>query len=361
MSVIENSQSVWSKYADEPVVISKNLSVNSLSNQIHTSLGDGVNELDILLANSAYGATPAGTALFGKYEVTPTVYDDGDATPLNTDQNGKLNVNANITSASAAEHNEDDPHTTGDTGVFNLSVRSDTPASTAGTDGDYAAFITDANGALYTNDVAANTSLDAIEADIDSLTKLEDAAHTTGDAGVQSLAVRKDSVSGQISSNVDTNGDYASMLQDENGAMYSTLVDSNGNKITENKPLPVQVVAGITSGNEVNDYQRSVAVASSGTATHTYTVTGSGVEGIFKLNQLMVTCIGPCEVVVEVGPTATLAEVMTLATTGSTPKDDRTFNAIEVATTGTGIVKLTITNLGNKSTDITTNIIGSEV
>jgi hypothetical protein len=45
--------------------------------------------------------------------------------------------------------NEDAAHTTGDQGIQVLTERLDTPASTAGTTGDYAGLVTGGNGALY--------------------------------------------------------------------------------------------------------------------------------------------------------------------------------------------------------------------
>jgi len=58
---------------------------------------DNTTIVDILTVNSAYGATPNGMPLLGKYEITPTVYDDGDAVPLSVDASGKLQVDAEIT------------------------------------------------------------------------------------------------------------------------------------------------------------------------------------------------------------------------------------------------------------------------
>ena len=58
---------------------------------------DNTTIVDILTVNSAYGATPNGMPLLGKYEVTPTTYDDGDAVPLLVDASGKLQVDAEIT------------------------------------------------------------------------------------------------------------------------------------------------------------------------------------------------------------------------------------------------------------------------
>lgn len=51
----------------------------------------------------------------------------------------------------ASEFKEDAAHTTGDYGTNVLSVRKDTAASTAGTDGDYATLTTDATGKLWVN------------------------------------------------------------------------------------------------------------------------------------------------------------------------------------------------------------------
>lgn len=90
---------------------------------------------------------------------------NGDYTPLLTDANGRLHVisafgsNQNIgtigtsvtpgTSAAHLGKAEDAAHTSGDTGVMILSVRSNTAAATSGTDGDYQPLITDTNGRLH--------------------------------------------------------------------------------------------------------------------------------------------------------------------------------------------------------------------
>ena len=58
---------------------------------------DNTTIIDVLTVDSAYGATPNGMPLLGKYEATPTTYDDGDAVPLAVDASGKLQVDAEIT------------------------------------------------------------------------------------------------------------------------------------------------------------------------------------------------------------------------------------------------------------------------
>jgi len=60
------------------------------ANRLFIGLGDGSQELSIAVVDSAYGATPTSLRVSGKYEATPTTYADGDATPLLTDENGKL-------------------------------------------------------------------------------------------------------------------------------------------------------------------------------------------------------------------------------------------------------------------------------
>jgi len=80
------------------------------------------------------------------------------------------------------QFNEDDPEQSPQTGPLCLSVRRDTAATSAGTTGDYATLNTDASGKLWVN--AAGTGAAG------EITKLEDAAHTSGDSGVMALGVQ---------------------------------------------------------------------------------------------------------------------------------------------------------------------------
>lgn len=66
---------------------------------------------------------------------------------------------------------------------------------------------------LDTTDIEIAT--EAAAADIASLKKLEDAVHASGDAGIQILAVRKDSVGSLVSAD----GDYSSLQVDSSGAL----------------------------------------------------------------------------------------------------------------------------------------------
>lgn len=87
-----------------------------------------------------------------------TVIDSGTVTTVSTVSSVSAVVAG--TGATNLGKAEDAAHTTGDTGVFALALRTDTPATSAGTTGDYAALNTDANGLLYvaTSDYTNPTS-----------------------------------------------------------------------------------------------------------------------------------------------------------------------------------------------------------
>lgn len=151
---------------------------------------------------------------------------------------------------------EDAAHTTGDTGVYVLAVRADTPAVSGGTDGDYSSLIVGSDGRLWTRAIlSANTGVDIGDVDVTSvipgtgatnLGKAEDAAHTSGDVGVMSLAVRKDSAAALAG----TDGDYIPLTTDADG--YLRVKDPNAGAGTPTNPAwditnlttPVNLAAG---------------------------------------------------------------------------------------------------------------------
>ena len=90
--------------------------------------------------------------------------DGTDSLDINAD--GSINV---VISGQSNVYAEDSAHTTGDDGNFSLAVRQDTKASTAGTDGDYAAFVQNNLGELYVVDEAGNVLLGTIDADTSSI------------------------------------------------------------------------------------------------------------------------------------------------------------------------------------------------
>lgn len=214
---------------------------------------------------------------------------DGDYAPLQVDSLGRLRVIADLDVANLSEKAEDAAHSSGDIGDFVLAVRQDTLASSTSADGDYAAFKVNAAGELYVVDSGANALLTTIDADtsaiavdiaaietelldqgttldsiltdtnalvvdlaaievelldqgttldtiagdttsidaaITALSKAEDSAHSSGDQGIQALAVRNDT----LGSLVDTDGDYAPLQVNSSGELYVTI----GNEIDVN-------------------------------------------------------------------------------------------------------------------------------
>lgn len=214
-----------------------------------------VNDVASHIDGSAYAAAADYLMSAG------AVDESGNWQPLNINAAGELLVNAAVTFT--AEHSEDSPASSGDSGIFTLLVRQDMLASSTSADGDYGAFKSNAKGELYVKDadvlaelvliqadtaaiaastasidtkstsIVSNTSATAASvASIDTksttiasntgttatntgsiaslltaLSKAEDAVHSSGDQGIQALAVRKDAQG----SNVSADGDYASL------------------------------------------------------------------------------------------------------------------------------------------------------
>jgi len=61
-----------------------------INGNLNISINDGTTKLDVLTQDSAYGTVSKGLAVFGKYESTPTTYSDGDAVPVALDENGRI-------------------------------------------------------------------------------------------------------------------------------------------------------------------------------------------------------------------------------------------------------------------------------
>lgn len=181
-------------------------------------------------------ALPAGTNAIGKLAANSGVdIGDVDVTTVGTVTPG--------TAATSLGKAEDAAHSSGDVGVFALGVRQDTAAQLAGTDGDYSPLITDANGRLHTiAAIAASQTLGTVTT-VSTVTnvatigtsvtpgtsaahlgKAEDAAHSSGDTGVMSLAVRRDA----DTSLVGTDGDYAPLQVNSAGSLKVAITAGAG-------------------------------------------------------------------------------------------------------------------------------------
>lgn len=99
---------------------------------------------------------------------------DGDYSPLQVNSAGELRVAATIDMA--GDYAEDSAHVSGDVGLYTLSVRQDTLASSTSASGDYQSFKTDALGRLWMNDThqtmahaavsVGNTATDLVGSDL---------------------------------------------------------------------------------------------------------------------------------------------------------------------------------------------------
>lgn len=191
---------------------------------------------------------------------------DGDYTPLSVDSSGALRVNAVVNVDADSDYAEDSAHSSGDIGGFILGIRMDdvdgaNSALLASTEGDYQGFFTNAKGEMHVRDndaVDLLTTIDAdtssiatdastiagdttsIDATLTALSKAEDAAHSSGDQGIMGLAVRNDT----LASLVDTDGDYAPLQVDADGALYTYIAGSD--------PLTVNDTADTAIANAVN-------------------------------------------------------------------------------------------------------------
>lgn len=398
-----SSQAIESLSSSQSVKISADVNANTAANPIFAQLADGTNSMSLVVIDSAYGATPTAAPIAGKYEATPTTFADGDATHLLTDENGRLQVDiASITIG--AEKAEDSAHTTADVGNFILGVRQDTLASSTSADGDYSAFKLNAAGALYVTDSTAGASIYAedsahttadqgqfilsvradtltagtgtdgdyaalltngsgelytkdtdVETAITNLTHDEDAAHTTGDKGVQILAVRNDT----LASLSDTDGDYSPLQVDANGAVYTSIANSSGAVNSASAPLFVSVVDAAVSNTEVLDYDTTASVAAGASDNHDYTVTATNT---LIVDFVWASSAQPLKVEVQSGPVASLTTKAVKFTAASNPEVEFKFNGkLEVPDTSTGTLRVIRENVGRQASDVYSTIAGNEV
>lgn len=117
-------------------------------------IGDGTDLLDILVDDAARAGGEKGILPLAvrKDTVGTLVSADGDWTPLQVDANGRLRVDAEVSVTTGSDKVEDSGHSSGDTGCYCLGVRQDTLATDTSADGDYQSMKMDALGALWIHD-----------------------------------------------------------------------------------------------------------------------------------------------------------------------------------------------------------------
>jgi len=138
---------------------------------------------------------------------------DSGGDELNINADGSLNVTI---SGQSNVYAEDSAHVSGDDGNFILALRQDTKASSAGTDGDYAALIQNSLGELYVVDEAGNALLGTIDADTSSIAlsataieagmQSEDTASAGGESLMMVGGYRQDADTSPVSADGDFHG-----------------------------------------------------------------------------------------------------------------------------------------------------------
>lgn len=205
-----------------------------------------------------------------------------DASAINSNTAGILadtgsidtNVASLLSELQSLTQAEDAAHVSGDAGVMSLAVRNDTPGSLVSADGDYAPLQVDASGNLR---VSGTVSI--------SGTFAEDSAHSSGDSGMQVLAVRKDA----NGSNVSADGDYASLIQWLEGSLK--VVDIRNGAVLQSQfgvtstaqAIPATALAGrktIIVSNTSNEkiYIGSATVTASGATQGMPLIKGDSLE-----------------------------------------------------------------------------------
>jgi len=293
------------------VKISKDLNANALNNPIYVEITDETNALDFVVINSAYGATPTALAIAGKYEANPTTYSDGDATPLLTDENGRLQI--------SLKSYKDDSAFTIETDTLN------------------------AIGFL-----ADETTPDSVN---------------EGDIGIPRMTLDRKILVRMTGSNdanrleITSSGSAKVDIAEQSLSAIKISKDSNPN--SETNPIYVYVVKHV-SGTEVSDYNTAVNVPGGSTSNHIRLVTSGKT---FLLTRIICSASGAGKWEVQVGPESSLVTKAVQFTTMANPNCIFEFDPpIEITEAGgSEQIRIIRKNREGQSQDVYSTIMGSEV
>lgn len=227
---------------------------------------------------------------------TVTVQDGGGSLTVD-DGGGSITVDGTVTATIAAGATtiakaEDSAHTTGDVGVMGLTVRSDTAAATAGTDGDYQAQISNARGATW---VAIEDGAGGQITSFGGGTQYtEDAAAAANPVGNALIVVRDDSRAGSVTS---ADGDNIALRGTNAGEVYVKHVDSipvtdNGGSLTVDGEVALD--AGTVTALETPDTS-----AVSGSVTSAATLFTQDMDGYESITVQVTSAGTSCTVAYE--------------------------------------------------------------
>lgn len=306
------------------------------ANRLFIGLGDGSQELSIAVVDSAYGATPSGLRVVGKYEATPTTYADGDATSLLTDENGKLITVSTVTipfsytddsaytpgtdkvGAMGAMADETTPDSVdeGDIGIPRMTLDRKLLTRIVGSD-DANRLEIDAAGAVTANAAEGKVDDAAFGIATDKVIPMGAVADETapdsvdeGDIGAPRMTLDRKLLT-RIVGSTDANR----LEINGNGAAAIDLVNVNGSANGELNPIYVQVVRGATSGIEFHD-NRDQDVNKDATDNHDVTVSSGKTARVVGF---VITASGATKGILSLGPIASLVQKYVAFTSGASP------------------------------------------
>jgi hypothetical protein len=280
---------------------------------VFIKLTDGTLDLNIVKIGDAYGSTPVVIPIAGKYEATPTTYNDGDAVPLLTDENGRLLV-GNV----AIDYSKQDDSAFG----------------------------------IATDNVAAIGAL-ANETSPDSVNE--------GDIGIPRMTLDRKllvRVVGDVDGqrwNIDSNGYGPIDIASQSLTAIKISKDSNAN--SSSNPIWVKITE-TAEGDEIHDYSTTTSLAKGNSTNHDYTITSGKT---FSLESILVAASGAMKAIIQVGPVASLTTKAVAFTSGAKPTEQLYFKPpIVVPSTSTGTIRVILRNDDNQSMDVYSTIMGSE-
>jgi hypothetical protein len=197
---------------------------------VHTTGDTGVMALAVQRNTAASGAADGDYATLN-VNSTGRLYVDASVTvalPAGTNNIGDVDVLTVITGTGATNLGkaEDAAHASGDTGVAIWSVRRDTAASGAGTDGDYASLNTDSTGHLWTRVGQALPAGTNNIGDVDILS-IATGTNLIGDVGGASRATGTGGLTGYVL-NTSAATNNATSVKASAGRVYAVIATNNG-------------------------------------------------------------------------------------------------------------------------------------
>lgn len=306
-----------------------------------TAISNGTVDLDLVTIDSGYGATPVAMPIAGKYEATPTVYADGDAVPLLTDQNGRLQVGASLTIG--YEYVDDTAFTPATDKVAAIGAMADETLPDSVDEGDIGIPRMTLDRKLLVRIVGA----------VDSQRWAIDASGN-GPIDIASQTLTAVKISKDANANASGNPIFVDISAQ---TLTAVKISKDASANSETNPIYVQVVSGIVSGNEIHDYDMQTTTKDL-TTDHDYTVTG----GTFLLKSVIGSASGAGRYMVQVGPLATLVTIAVQFGSGANPNVVFTFDPpIEVPAASTGTVRVVRRNDDNSNMDMYSTIIGNQL